>query len=95
MSRIPTLPLTLAVLLALAGCGTVASDAPALLTRAEIDALAAGSTDSARGEAAARTLAWRASALRARAAQLRRASVTSAEDAELLLRAQALQREQR
>lgn len=94
MTRIPALPLTLAALIALAGCGTVAPEAPALLTEAEIGARAAGSEDSARGAAAAQGLAWRASALRVRAAQLRRANVTSAEDVELLRRAAALQREQ-
>lgn len=94
MTRIPALPLTLAVLIALAGCGTVAPEAPALLTEAEIQARAASIGDPARGEAAARTVAWRAASLRARAAQLRRANVTSAEDLELLRRAAALQREQ-
>ncbi|WP_068300123.1 hypothetical protein [Pararhodobacter sp. CCB-MM2] len=89
------LPLTLAALLALSACGTVASDAPALLSGPEIAARTAGAADSARGQQAADELAWRAQNLRARAAQLRRAgTTTTAEDEELLRRARALQAQQ-
>lgn len=94
MTRIPALPLTLA-LLVLAGCGTVAPEAPALLPQAEIQARAAGSADAARGEAEARNLAWRAAALRARAARLRQMTIATPEQQDLLRRAEDLKREQR
>ncbi|PTX01850.1 hypothetical protein [Pararhodobacter aggregans] len=87
-------PLALSALL-LAGCGTVAPEAPALLPLDEIAARTAGAADSTRGEAASRELAWRASALRARAAALRRGGVESQERADLLRRAAAMSRDER
>ncbi|MCA0206631.1 hypothetical protein [Pararhodobacter sp.] len=87
-------PVALSALL-LSGCGTVAPEAPALLPLDEIAARTDGAADSTRGEAASRELAWRASALQARAAALRRGGVGGAERAELLRRAEDLKRDER
>lgn len=89
------LPLALAAFCGLTACGTVAPDAPRLLSGPEIAARTAGAADSARGQQAADELAYRADRLRARAAQLRRQTdTTTAEEQELLRRAQALQAQQ-
>lgn len=65
--------LALAALLTLGACGgAVAPDAPVLLSADELAARAALASDPARGHAIAGDLAWRAAALRARAAALRR-----------------------
>lgn len=87
-------PVALSALL-LAGCGTVAPEAPALLPLDEIAARTAGAADSTRGEAASRELAGRASSLQARAAALRRGGVESQERADLLRRAEELKRNER
>ncbi|MCB1398358.1 MAG: hypothetical protein H6898_17285 [Rhodobacter sp.] len=89
------LPTALAALLALAGCGgVVAGDAPALLTTDAIAARAADAQDTTRGTRAASELAWRGAQLRARAEQIRRASLPNAERSDLLRRADALKQQQ-
>lgn len=98
MRRLPSLalPLTLAALLALAGCGgQVAIEAPALLTTDQIAARAAGMSDTTGGARAASELAWRADSLRRRADRLRQLPRSSAERAALLRRAEELKSEQR
>ncbi len=92
MPRFTALPLLM--LTALAACGTVAPEAPALLSAGEIASRTEGAADSARGQQAADTLAWRAARLQARAAALRRNGLAPAERGDLLQRAEELKRGQ-
>ena len=90
MRRAPALPL-LAVVVALAGCGTVAPDAPSLLSRDELAARAVMAGDDSQGAQVANALTWRAAALRTRAERLRRATLEQPDDRALRSRADALQ----
>lgn len=75
----------------LAGCGgPVAPDAPALLSRAEVDAAIVEASQTSVGAQATSDLALRAASLRARSAGIRRSDLTEAERRRLLRRAQEL-----
>lgn len=91
----PVLPLALAALLALAGCGgMVAPDAPPLLSAEDLAARRAEASSPARTSAVESGLNARAASLRARAAALRRQSAAPAPAADSdLLRRAALLRE--
>ncbi|HPD93138.1 MAG: hypothetical protein H6900_12835 [Rhodobacter sp.] len=89
MRRAAALPL-LAALTALAGCGTVAGDAPSLLSRDELAARSVLASEASLGTEAAQALTWRAAALRSRAERLRRARLDQPDDESLRSRANAL-----
>jgi|GEM_PF-3316988 len=78
-------------LFGLVGCGgSVAPDAPPLLTTEQIAARADGTTDTTRGIQAENTLLSRGARLRTRAAQIRRAGMGDTERRRLLERVQEL-----
>jgi len=94
MTRFLSLAAPALAALSLAGCGTVAADAPALLHQDQIVARTTGAADSARGQQAADALNSRAAGLQARANRLRNQGSASAERDDLLRRAQELGEQQ-